>query len=158
MPVKSHIWRPLYVVLALVVVILLFRMVYIPGDFGVQDRGYTFGYHRLGNEEEWKNFPAKYQSTAYCNDCHEEKVASLEASQHGMIPCENCHGPAFDHPENPEKLTVDRSRDLCLRCHSRLYMPSSGRNDIPGIDPQEHNAGIECSECHNPHNPSLEEM
>ena len=31
-------------------------------------------------------------------------------------------------------------------------------NDIPGIDPEQHNAGTECAECHNPHNPSLEEM
>jgi hypothetical protein len=37
-------------------------------------------------------------------------------------------------------------------------MPSSGRNDIPGIDPEQHNARTDCVACHNPHNPSLEEM
>ncbi|HKJ04216.1 MAG TPA: cytochrome c3 family protein [Geopsychrobacteraceae bacterium] len=155
---KPHVWRPLFVVIGIVVLILLFRMVYVPSDFGVQERGYTFGYHRLSNEQEWKQFPGKYKDSNYCNDCHEEKVASLNASQHGMIPCENCHGAAMNHPENPEQLAIDRSRELCIRCHSRLYMPSSDRNDIPGILPAEHNVGIECSECHNPHNPSLEEM
>lgn len=155
---KRHVWRPLFVVIGLVVLILVARTFYVPDDFGSQERGYTFGFHRLSNEQEWKDYPAKYQDSAYCSECHEDKTESLEISQHGMIPCENCHGAAFDHPENPERLAIDRSRDLCLRCHSELYMPSSGRNDIPGINPDDHNAGLECSECHNPHNPSLEEM
>jgi len=148
----------LYVVIALVVLILLFRMAYVPKDFGVQDRGYTYGYHRLGNEQDWKNFPAKYRNTDYCNECHDDKVASLMASPHAVIPCEDCHGPALDHPMNPEKLPVDHSRDLCIRCHAQLVTPSSGRSAIPGIDPDTHNTDWTCSECHNPHNPSLEEM
>ena len=155
---KGHVWRPLFVVIALVVFILLFRMVYVPDDFGVHDRGYTFGYHRLSNEQEWKDYPAKYKGSEYCNECHDDKVAEVSVASHEMIQCENCHGAAFDHPDNPELLVIDRSRDLCIRCHSELYMPSSDRNDIPGINPAEHNVGLECSECHNPHNPSLEEM
>jgi len=133
-------------------------MFYVPADFGVQDRGYTFGFHRLSNEQEWKNFPAKYKSSSYCAECHEENSESLANSGHAIIPCEDCHGPARNHPEDPEELTINRSRDLCLRCHSELYMPSSQRNDLPGIDPQMHNKGIACAECHNPHNPSLEDM
>ncbi len=155
---KKHVWRPLYVVLGLIGCILVFRMFYIPDDFGTHDRGYTFGYHRLSNEQEWKEYPAKYKGTEYCKDCHSEKVESVAGSQHAMISCENCHGAAFGHPEEPAKLTIDRSRDLCIRCHSALYMPTSGRNDIPGIDPAQHNVDSECSECHNPHNPSLEDM
>jgi predicted CXXCH cytochrome family protein len=156
--VKNHVWRPLFVVIGLVVLILMFRAFYVPSDFGAQDRGYTFGFHRLSNEQEWKDYPAKYKNTEYCNDCHDDKVAELGKAQHAMIPCENCHGPAFDHPDNPERLEINRSRDLCLRCHASLYMPSSGRNDIPGIDSAQHNPGEGCSECHNPHNPSLEDM
>lgn len=155
---KRHVWRPLFVVIGLVIIILLVRAFYVPDDFGTQERGYTFGFHRLSNEQEWKDYPAKYRDSSYCSDCHEENSASLNASSHAMIPCENCHGAATNHPENPERLVIDHSRELCLRCHSQLYMPSSGRNDIPGIDPAEHNVGIGCSECHNPHNPSLEAM
>lgn len=155
---KGHVWRPLFVVIAIVVLILLFRAFYVPADFGAQDRGYTFGFHRLGNEQDWKNFPAKYKGREYCQECHDDKTASLEKSKHHMIQCENCHGAAMNHPEDPEKLTIDRSRDLCIRCHSKLYMPSSGRNNIPGIDPKMHNPEYACAECHNPHNPSLEEM
>jgi len=155
---KNHIWRPLYVVIALVALILLFRTFYVPDDFGTHDRGYMFGYHRLGNQQEWKDYPPKYKHNAYCNECHDDKTEVMASSGHGTISCENCHGAALGHPENPEKLTVDRSRDLCLRCHAQLFTPSSGRSAIPGIDPTTHNTGIECSDCHNPHNPSLEEM
>jgi len=156
--VKGHVWRPLYVVIGLVACILIFRMFYVPSDFGIQERGYTFGFHRLSNEQEWKEFPAKYKGAAYCAECHTENSESIVNSGHGIISCEDCHGAAFNHPEDPEKLSIDRSRDLCLRCHFELYMPSSQRNDLPGIDPKTHNAGIECVECHNPHNPSLEDM
>lgn len=155
---KGHVWRPLFVVIGIVALLLVFRFFYVPDDFGIQEQGYTFGFHRLSNEQEWKDFPAKYKGTDYCNECHDDKVASISASGHGIIQCEDCHGPAFNHPEDPEKLVVNRSRDLCIRCHSQLYMPSSGRNDIPGIDPGTHNTGMECAECHNPHNPSLEDM
>lgn len=155
---KNHVWRPLYVVIGLVAGILLFRAVYVPADFGTHDRGYTFGFHRLGNEQEWRDFPAKYQGSGYCNDCHADNVVTWGAAAHAMIPCENCHGAAFDHPDSPERLTIDRSRDLCLRCHAKLHMPGSDRHQLPGIDDAQHNPGESCSDCHNPHNPSLEEM
>jgi predicted CXXCH cytochrome family protein len=157
-PVKNHVWRPLFVVIGVVIAILLFRALYVPSDFGSQERGYTFGFHRLSNEQEWKDYPSKYKNTEYCNDCHDDKVEELQGAQHAMIPCENCHGPALNHPDNPEKLTINSSRELCIRCHAKLITPSSGRDNIPGIDPVEHNKGEECSECHNPHNPSLEDM
>lgn len=155
---KSHIWRPLFVVIGIVAAILLTRLFIVPDDFGVHEQGYMYGYHRLGNEQEWKDFPAKYKSTAYCNECHDDKAADIKFSPHGMIPCENCHGAALNHPEDPEKLPIDRSRELCIRCHAKLFTPSSGRSDIPGIDPDQHNTGMGCIECHNPHDPDLEEM
>lgn len=159
---KNHVWRPLFVVIVLIILVLLVRQWYLPADFGVQEQGYTFGYHRLGNEQEWKSLPSLYvnndKSNSYCGDCHSEHVESVSSSPHLTIPCENCHGAARQHPESPEKLPIDRSRELCLRCHSKLFMPSSDRNDIPGILPQEHNQGIECSACHNPHKPNLEEI
>jgi len=160
--VKSHVWRPLLVVIVLIVIILLARQWYVPDDFGIQARGYTLGYHRLGNEQEWKQFPAKYmnndKTNSYCLDCHSDQVEALSSSFHRIIPCENCHTAAGQHPDSPEKLPIDRSRELCLRCHSQLYMPSSGRDQIPGISPDDHNEGMPCVDCHNPHKPSLEEM
>ena len=94
----------------------------------------------------------------YCKTCHSDKYESIEKTPHAIIQCENCHGPALGHPENPAKLAIDKSRGLCLRCHSYLPYPTSNRANIRGIDPDRHNAGIECVMCHNPHKPSPEGM
>ncbi len=152
---KSHIWRPLYVFIAVVLLILLVRTVFVPKDFGVGERGYMYGWHRLGNEEEWKNsiVKVKYQGAEYCKDCHPDKYNSIRKTPHRTIQCENCHGPAIDHPSDPPKLDIDRSRAQCLRCHFPLPYTSSGRAKLKSIDPDKHNPDIECSMCHNPHKP-----
>jgi hypothetical protein len=155
---KNHIWRPLFVVIGIVIVILVARTALVKKDFGIQERGYMYGWHRKSNEEDWKNFKVKYQGKDYCKDCHPDKVESINKTPHRIIQCENCHGPAFgvtsDHwSEQRPKLEIDKSRGLCLRCHFPLPYPSSGRAKIRSIDPDKHNPGIECSTCHNPHNP-----
>jgi len=161
--VKSHVWRPFLVVIAIVIGILVFRFFYVPNDFGDGAYGFMYSYHRLGNEEEWKNQKVLYRDTGkqkmheYCGECHDEVEVRTE-DLHGIIPCENCHGPALDHPTNPEKLTINRDRSLCLRCHTLLPYTTSERKRIPGIDPKEHNVDFQCVECHNPHNPRLEDM
>ncbi len=152
---KSHVWRPLWVVLCVIGLTLLVRPLIVPSDFGIGERGFMYSYHRLSNEDEWKAFKVKYQSKEYCKDCHEDKYNANMASKHKIIQCENCHGPAIDHPENPEKLVIDKSRELCIRCHSRLPYPSSLRANLKGIDPSEHNVEYECSTCHDPHSPDL---
>jgi predicted CXXCH cytochrome family protein len=154
---KSHVLRPLWVLaLAPLTIVLIVRYFYVPDDFGVGERGFTYGYHRMGNEDDWKNFEVKFKTREYCKDCHPDKIEANQSSKHMIIECENCHGPAFNHPEDPLKLTVDRSRNLCLRCHSPLQYPSSGRENLKGIDPKEHNIDMECADCHNPHKPDME--
>lgn len=154
----KHVWRPLWVVAGLVSAILLLRWFYVPADFGSQERGYTFGFHRLSNEQEWRDQPLHFQGSGYCADCHTEQFKELSTGSHQGFPCENCHSAAFSHPDQPAKLSIDRSRELCLRCHARLFMPSSGRSNIPGIDPERHNGTSPCVACHNSHKPNLEEM
>ncbi len=155
---KNHIWRPLLVVIALVLAILIVRAIVVPDDFGVHEAGYMYGWYREGNIEEWKDFKVKYQGSAYCAGCHVDKVEDRERSRHGFIECENCHGPAIDHPEDPPALNIDTSRELCIRCHSWLPYPTSDRSSIPGIDPATHNPDMECVMCHDPHHPNLEDM
>lgn len=149
-----HVLRPLYAILAILGIILIARAFFIPKDFGIHEGGYTYGWHRLGNEDEWKAFKAKYKGKGYCIACHEEQGKQISASPHHIIECENCHGPAMDHPSTPAKLNMDKSRDLCLRCHACLPYPTSKRAEIKCIDPDKHNTGIECVVCHNPHRAS----
>ncbi len=150
---KNLVLRPLIVVIGIVALILAARVFYVPKDFGVHERGYMYSWYRKANEEDWKKIKVKYQGKEFCKDCHADKYDSIKGTPHKIIQCENCHGPAGDHPDNPPKLALDKSRAQCLRCHFPLPYPSSGRAKIKGIDPDKHNPDIECSTCHNPHKP-----
>jgi hypothetical protein len=149
-----HVLRPLYAVLLLLGIILIARIFIVPKDFGVYERGYTYGWHRGGNEEDWKAVKVQYKGRDYCVACHSVQGQRISTSPHRIIECENCHGPAVNHPLVPAKLNIDRSRDLCLRCHTSLSYPTSMRSEIKGINPDTHNPGIQCVICHNPHQAS----
>jgi predicted CXXCH cytochrome family protein len=149
-----HVFRPLLAVLAVAALILTARVFVVPKDFGIHERGYMFGWYRKSNEEEWKAVKVNFQGKEYCKDCHAEQEKKVLSSAHKIIECENCHGPAREHPSEPPKLTIDRTRDLCLRCHTYLAYPTSKRAEIKGIDPGQHNPGAECSGCHDAHRAS----
>ena len=153
---KNHLWRPLLVALGLVAFILLLGFFLVPKDFGIHERGYMYGWYRSSNEAEWKKVPVKYRGSAGCQECHEENFTMLKASPHAEIACENCHGPRLEHPDKPEKLSIDRSRSLCLRCHQRLPYPQSARGKLPAIEAEKHHPGKECVSCHQPHDPTQE--
>lgn len=164
---KSHVWRPFLVVLILIAAFLILRTFLVPKDFGIHLQGtqygnYTTGYYRKGDEDYWKAIKVKHRARDYCKDCHPEQFENVMKSKHAKVQCENCHGPAIDHPEKPEKLSIDRTRELCLRCHAALPYRPSVYAQLPGApitlkmqDPDKHNPGIECVMCHNPHEAAL---
>jgi len=152
---KGHALRPLYVVIALVAVMLIARAIVVPADFGVQEQGYMYGWHRKGDEDFWKQFKVKYRGRDYCKDCHAENYEMIMQTPHAIIECENCHGPAVEHPSEPAKLEISKSREQCLRCHAKLPYTQTGRALIRGIDNDEHNPGMDCVMCHNPHHPGF---
>lgn len=154
---KKHVLRPLWLALGLIALVLVVRHFMVPKDFGVHGRNFTYGYFRLGAIDDWRNVPVKYRGREQCQECHADRATENRDGSHAGIECENCHGPALAHPDNPAKLTIDRSRSLCLRCHGRLAYPGSLRGELPGIDPAGHNPDGQCRECHNPHHPDLEE-
>jgi len=49
---KNHVWRPLFVVFGIIILIVLFRFIYVPKDFGIHERGYMYGWYREGNIED----------------------------------------------------------------------------------------------------------
>lgn len=150
---KNHVWRPLFLVVAIVAGILFTRTLLVPSDFGVYERGYMYGWHRKSNEDDWKKIRVKYKTSSGCPECHKDKYDDIKASPHAIISCENCHGPAYDHPNDPQGLHIDRSRELCIRCHAYLPYKNNVRGNIPGIDPQNHYPQAQCIMCHYPHNP-----
>jgi len=65
------------------------------------------------------------------------------------VSCEACHGPMKEgHPKEP--MPVDRTPDLCARCHSDT------RFDWQDWQGSTHyQRGMSCSTCHDPHSASL---
>lgn len=150
---KNHIWRPLWLALSLALLLIIVRQLVVPKDFAAHERGYMYGWHRKSNESEWQKFPISYRTSSGCKECHPDIQAHLSNSPHATINCENCHGPALEHPKDTKGYSIDRSRLLCLRCHAKLPYINSARGRIRGIDPDQHYSQAECVMCHIPHNP-----
>ena len=154
---KRHVLHPLWVTIALVVLVLLARVFLVPDDFGVHGRNFTYGFHRLSNISEWQAFPVKYLGEETCIECHDEKVQANNSNVHKNIQCENCHGAATGHPDEQEALPIDESRELCLRCHQQLEYPHGARSAVVAVDGDKHRRRRSCSRCHDPHEPREEE-
>ena len=153
---KWHVLRPLWLTIGVVASILVARVFLVPDDFGVHGRNFTYGYYRLSNVQEWKDFTVKYQGRESCRECHEENLVKLNDSPHAAIECENCHGPAIGHPDPVEMLPNDLPREHCLRCHATTDFPFVSKAQVPMVNNRMHRRRRECYECHNPHDPREE--
>ncbi len=154
---KRHVLHPLWVAIGVVGLILFARLLLVPDDFGVHGDSFTYNFYRLGSVEDWKNFPVKYQGTDTCLECHKDNAKTHRRSPHKKVQCENCHGPAGNHPDDIEYLPLNKERSLCLRCHADLSLPeSSARSNLPAIVDRHHKRRRECVSCHNPHDPREE--
>ncbi len=152
---KLHILRPLIVFVVLVGLILFARSLFLPKDFATNERGYRFGWHRFGNEQEWKDFPVKYVGSDTCTACHADKGTQILASWHKDNQCENCHGPYQEgHSKENPLMVVDKTTGLCLRCHAELPAAFEARSKIKFMSPYPDG---ECVSCHNPHTASFVE-
>jgi len=85
-----------------------------------------------------------------CLVCHTTGYDPATATyKESGVTCEACHGPALpDHPKTP--MPVDRSTDLCGRCHSDTRF---GWQDWKVST--HYQRGMDCATCHDPHSASL---
>jgi predicted CXXCH cytochrome family protein len=159
---KVLVWAVIISIVAVVFTIVA-RIIIVP-SFEAVNGDYRYQWHRVSNEQEWKDVKVKYQGGSYCKGCHADQDAAVAASVHEKVQCENCHGAAFNHPENPKKLSIERGRGLCLRCHSSLPYRPAPYNELlvkenrpqpvttlKMINVDEHNPDMECVSCHDPH-------
>jgi predicted CXXCH cytochrome family protein len=96
--------------------------------------------------EEW----TKQGKPGACLVCHTTGYDPATATYKAAgVTCEACHGPApADHPKTP--MPVDRSTDLCGRCHSDTRF---GWQDWKVST--HYQRGMDCATCHDPHSASL---
>jgi predicted CXXCH cytochrome family protein len=67
------------------------------------------------------------------------------------VTCDACHTTPEEHPKAPS--SVDRSPDLCGRCHSDTRF---GWQDWQGST--HYQRGMDCAVCHDPHSASLKHL
>ena len=98
---------------------------------------------------EWE----KQGKPGACLVCHTTGYDPATATyKEAGVTCESCHGPApADHPKTP--MPVDRSTDLCGRCHSDTRF---GWQDWKVST--HYQRGMDCATCHDPHSASLKQV
>ena len=65
---KRHVLHPLWLAIGVIAAILIARQFMVPDDFGINGSSFTYGFYRLGDIQDWKNFPVKYEGRDYCAD------------------------------------------------------------------------------------------
>ncbi len=137
--------------LGLVIVIAIIAMVGLRSLF-IPETFYEYGHYRGESLEDEAAYPARYAGHEACGDCHEAHREVINSSYHRNLNCEVCHGPGQEHIElgGDNKMPAPRERGYCLLCHSYLVSRPTG---FPQVDPQLHNPGKLCFECHDAHDP-----
>ncbi len=125
--------------------VIFLREQFIPSDFG------ELGHYRTSALVNEKNKPLVYAGREKCEECHEEEVSKIENSYHKLLSCETCHGPGLKHAEGEGEIIIPRKREECLKCHEYIVSRPTG---FPQVDPYLHNPPKQCTECHNPHDPT----
>jgi hypothetical protein len=142
----EHIKRLIIIIFLLVAGFIAVRFIFVPKDF------YEYGHYRGGSLTENMDRPLNYAGSQPCADCHEEKHRLWSSSKHKTVNCEDCHGALRKHTEDPSSVKPRKpaGRDFCLLCHAKNV---SKPGNFPQIRSWEHNPGLNCADCHNPHNP-----
>lgn len=149
------------------------------GYFDASTHQTSCGNCHIGQQSEWENtaHAGAYATLAsapgaqdFCFSCHtvNERGNALTGSAgwdviqdeaYQDVQCESCHGPGFDHSENPDnadnvplasiKVAIDGENN-CAECHNGSHHPfvdewATSRHSVP--NPQA-SVRAECVGCH----------
>ena len=134
---------------------------------------YNFANPEVGKEAGWVPYHLGEEKAYNCGRCHTTGYSTWPPDAHqddlpGIVgtwafpgvQCEACHGPGSLHAENPHgvRMVVDRSSQLCGRCHVR---GNPAEIDAKGGFEMHHEQyedlynskhfAISCVTCHDPH-------
>ena len=120
-----------------------------PESFAFRNRADAVG--------EFALLPRHYAGEPACKKCHAQQASDKAKSGHSSISCESCHGALLAHAESPKsadskprKPKEAEVRAFCGNCHGKSV---SRPAKFPQVDLEEHNRGMACNQCHQPHRP-----
>src|SRR6266496_2845210 len=151
------------------------------GYFTVSDKQTTCGNCHVGHQatckdtkhaHAWGNLQASGQANASCNGCHTVSqngnftgttagYLRVADSAYQDVQCENCHGPGFNHVQNPDLVANQPLASIhvdtgvvtsCSGCHTGIHSPFveqwklSAHGSGPGYAVAAGNAS--CAPCH----------
>ena len=157
------------------------------GYFTASDKQTTCGNCHVGHQASWKgthharawaDLQASRQAAASCNGCHSvSQYGNFTGTTAGYlqvpdtayhdVQCENCHGPGFDHVQNPDVVANQPLASIhvdfdtvtgtalvssCSGCHTGVHSPfveqwkQSAHGSGPGYAVAAANAS--CAPCH----------
>jgi len=136
---------------------------------------YNFANPDVGTSAGWVGYHAgevdkpfdcgRCHTTGYDPEGHQDDLFGLIGTwQEDGIACEECHGPASKHIDDPYgvKLLVDRDAEACGSCHIRDSYPE-GKTEIDASGGfirhheqyeelfQTRHYALDCVDCHDPH-------
>ncbi len=165
----KHIARLIMLLAAVVTLAFAARYLLIPHSY------YRYGHYRGDAVAEIAGAAPLYQGARSCAACHRVIFDQWSASAH-HVQCEDCHGPAGEHPRmgapplrvDPDthqvlmhsryRLAAGRmlvpsdTAHLCLQCHASI----AGRPTAqPQVAASEHAGTQQCVACHDVHSPQI---
>ena len=146
----GHLIRPAVVLVIGLVVFMVVRAAIVPKGFG------TLGHYRPGYLETARSKPIRYAGQDVCMGCHDKQATERAAGRHAKVSCEICHGPQNEHAtaDDPaaKKPKLPDATQLCVRCHEK---DAARPKSQPQVVTAEHSGGMNCTDCHKPHNPHM---
>lgn len=145
----EHLVRLGAVFAAGVILFLVARYFLVPPSFG------QYGHFRGDAIAEVAARPTAFGGHQLCEVCHAEVLSLKVAGRHKGVSCEACHGPQQRHADDPGNIIPPKlnAQILCVKCHeANPAKPAS----FPQIASKDHNAGLACDVCHQPHSPHLD--
>ena len=147
----EHLLRVAAAFIAAVAVFLFARARFTPPSFG------ALGHYRADSVDEIKALPVRYAGQQECARCHRDQVKDKASAGHRTISCESCHGAGEGHArapakEKPARPAEKEARAFCGVCHEKNISRPKG---FKQQNLYEHNPGMACTQCHNPHKPKL---
>jgi hypothetical protein len=126
---------------------LVARTFLVPPSFG------QYGWYRGNALGEIANSrDPLFAGKKACDECHSDILHQLATGAHKTLSCEGCHGVCSDHANNPDILPVKATGSHCIRCHEAEIARPKWLKQIVVKD----HYGVNCKECHAPHDPTKE--